>query len=73
MTALEGEGEITGKYQPVVVLDYQDLAQETFAILSQSALVVGNLESVLSPAIRIVVTMLWSTEQSNISERTSGD
>ena len=65
LTALESEGEITRKYQPVVVLDHQDLAQEALAVLLDAALVVGDLEGVVGPALRVVVTVLRS-EQNNI-------
>ena len=65
LTAVETEGEISGKYQPVVVLDHQDLAQEALAVLLDAALVVGNLEGVVGPALRVVVTVLRS-EQNNI-------
>ena len=67
LTTLEGEGEITRKYQPVVVLDHQDLTQETLAVLRQSALVVGNLESVVRPSFRVIVTVLRSAKY-NISK-----
>ena len=63
VTALESKGQITWKYQPVVVLDYQYLAQEPIAFFSQSALVIGNLESVLSSTLRIIVTILRSAQQ----------
>ena len=64
--ALESEGEVPGKYEPVVMLDHQDLSQEPITVLLQPALVVGNLESVISPAISIKKTILRPETQETL-------
>ena len=57
---LESEGQVTWEYEPVIMLDHNNLTQITLTVLLNTTLVKWNLESVFCTILCIVKTVFWS-------------